>query len=66
MVSQPPREDRQDAELILEHMRSAGKPVFTVDYLTDRDKTNLVYKMSRSQGYIPYVTIRELNRIIIP
>ncbi len=55
-----------DAEIafsrdLLDRVKEAGKPVFTVDYASDPGTVASVYRMSRSFGYKPYVASRSLD-----
>ncbi len=48
---------------LLDWVKEAGKPVFTVDYGTDPAMVRSAYELSRSRGYRPYVTIRSLDSL---
>jgi cysteinyl-tRNA synthetase len=46
--------------------RDKGKPVFTVDYALQPENVASVYQMSRSLGFIPFVSNRHLDRFVPP
>ncbi len=46
--------------------RDKGKPVFTVDYALKPENVASVYQMSRSLGFIPFVSNRHLDRFVAP
>lgn len=42
-----------------------GKPVLAVDYVTGRGRVNRFYGAASAQGYVPYATVRALDRVTI-
>lgn len=44
--------------------RAAGKPVFTVDYVKEPAQVAEVYRRSREEGFVPYATVRDLDRLV--
>ncbi|MHA0044772.1 MJ1477/TM1410 family putative glycoside hydrolase [Deinococcus sp. PEB2-67] len=63
-TNQPTEAARRDA-LLADYAlwKAAGKPVFTVDYADQPDLTTRTYAQARAQGLIPYVTVREADRL---
>ena len=63
-MNQPTEAARRDA-LLADYAlwKAAGKPVFTVDYADQPDLTTRTYAQARAQGLIPYVTVREADRL---
>ena len=55
--------------LELEHhldvIRDAGKLVLTIDYATEPAQVQLVYYRARAKGYVPFTTVRGLDRLVI-
>ena len=45
--------------------KKAGKLVLTIDYATSRANVNDTYAKSRAKGYVPFATVRDLDRLII-
>lgn len=58
-------EDIAYSSALLDRIKEAGKPVFTVDYGTDPAMIRSAYALSQSHGYKPYVTIRPLDSLSI-
>lgn len=46
-------------------IRAAGKPVFAVDYCRDPARVSRFYEHARSVGFVPYATVRALDRLVI-
>ncbi len=49
----------------LDIFKQAGKIVLTIDYVTQKELIDDFYSKSRAKGYIPYATVRDLNKITI-
>lgn len=49
----------------LDRFVAAGKTVLATDYVQDPAKVADFYSRCREKGYIPYATVRDLNRIVI-
>lgn len=60
-----PAEERQYREEYLDKYRAADKLVFAVDYCRAAGNIDYVYSRARSKRYIPYCTVRDLNRLIV-
>lgn len=60
----PPDEVAYSTSL-LERARSAGKPVFTVDYVSRQSQVADVYRRSRSDGFVPYAARRDLGSLTV-
>jgi cysteinyl-tRNA synthetase len=58
-------EERQYREEYLDKYRAAGKPVFAVDYCRGAANIDYVYNRARAKGYVPYCTVRDLDRLIV-
>ena len=43
----------------------AHKPVMAIDYVTQPDKIDDFYAKAKSTGYIPYATVRNLEKLTI-
>jgi cysteinyl-tRNA synthetase len=59
---------RDETEFSLEHLgraRDAGKLVLTVDYASDAAVVAQVYRRARAQGFVPYATTRDLDRLTV-
>lgn len=63
-TNQPTEAARRDT-LLADYAlwKAAGKPVFTVDYADQPALTTRTYAQARAQGLIPYVTVREADRL---
>ena len=55
-----PDEERLD---ILNQYRDAGKPVFSIEYLTDTNKIEQYHTLCQQHQFIPYTTARELDHL---
>ena len=54
-----------ELEQYLDRFRERGKLVLTIDYATSADKVDDAYVRSTENGYVPFVTTRELDRLTI-
>lgn len=50
---------------LLDQFRQAGKKAFAVDYVTKKNKVKKLYKVARKRGFVPYATVRDLDRLTI-
>jgi cysteinyl-tRNA synthetase len=60
-----PPEVTAELEEHLERFGQAGKLVLTVDYATRRSHVDDAFARSRARGYVPLVTVRDLDRLIV-
>jgi cysteinyl-tRNA synthetase len=58
-----PAEVTRDIESYLDLFRDEGKLVLTVDYANSRSNVDDAYRRSRNKGYVPFVTVRDLDRM---
>lgn len=49
----------------LRSARAAGKCVLTVDYVSDPKKVTDAYTRSRRYGFVPYASVRALDRLVV-
>ena len=49
----------------LDYVRDAGKLVLTVDYTTQAVQVGQAYDRARAKGYVPFSTVRDLDRLVI-
>jgi len=54
-----------EVESHLDIFRRAGKLVLTVDYATTPAHVDGAYAKSHAKGYVPFVTVRDLDQLII-
>ena len=54
-----------ELERYLDRYVAAGKLVLTVDYTRRPEQIADAYQRARQRGYVPYVTVRDLNRMTI-
>lgn len=54
-----------ELEQYLDRFRERGKLVLTIDCATSADKVDDAYVRSTENGYVPFVTTRELDRLAI-
>jgi cysteinyl-tRNA synthetase, unknown class len=47
-------------------MKKAGRPVFVVDYPSNRARAELSLKRIREQGYVPYIAPKNLGTLNLP
>jgi endo-alpha-1,4-polygalactosaminidase (GH114 family) len=52
-------------ERYLDLFKHAGKLVLTVDYATTPSHVDAAYTRSQAKGYVPLVTVRDLDQLII-
>ena len=50
---------------LLNTFRNSKKIVFAIDYVETSENVSAFYTMARSEGYIPYATVRDLNTLTI-
>lgn len=46
-------------------VRAAGKPVLAVDYCRAPGRVDRFYELARSEGLVPYATVRDLDRLVV-
>lgn len=61
-----PLNRQQEVIANLDRFRRAGKVVLAIDYLLAPEKIADFYTRARARGYIPYTSVRALNRLIVP
>ena len=54
-----------ELERYLDALRNAGKLVLTVDYATRPAHVDDAYAKSLAKGYVPFVTVRDLDRLTV-
>lgn len=54
-----------EVEADLDLFRDAGKLVLTVDYATTPAYIDAAYSKSQARGYVPFVTVRDLDQLTI-
>ena len=57
--------DVDEATRYLDQFKKAGKLTMTIDYPTKAALIEEDYKRSSEKGYVPYVTVRGLDRLVI-
>ncbi len=60
-----PPEVSAELEGYLDRFRAAGKLVLTIDYATAPAHIEDAYTRARARGYVPFVTVRDLDELII-
>ncbi len=60
-----PADATAETERELDLFTQAGKLVLTVDYATTPSNVDDAYRKSRARGYVPFVTTRDLDTLII-
>jgi len=60
-----PPEVTAGLEGYLDLFKNAGKLVLTVDYATTPSHVNDAYARSQAKGYVPFVTVRHLDRLTV-
>jgi cysteinyl-tRNA synthetase len=60
-----PPEVTAEVEGYLDVFRNAGKLVLTVDYATTPAHVDDAYAKSQAKGYVPFCTVRDLDRLVI-
>ncbi len=56
---------REAKEAIMSNLLSKGNLILTLDYTENESEIDSVYNRSGCMGFIPYVSTKELNKIII-
>lgn len=54
-----------DMLALLDQFRNGGKKVLSVEYLTKGKKVKKFYNVARNRGYVPYATVRDLDRMVV-
>jgi cysteinyl-tRNA synthetase len=54
-----------ELERQLDRFRAAGRLVLTIDYATTPAHIDRAYARARARGYVPFVTVRELDQLIV-
>lgn len=49
----------------LDAFKQAGKLVLVIDYVTQKDLIDDFYSKAKAKGYVPYATVRELDKLTI-
>jgi cysteinyl-tRNA synthetase len=52
-------------ESYLDVFKNAGKPVLTIDYAATPAHIDDAYARSQAKGYVPFVTVRDLDQLTI-
>lgn len=60
-----PANETEYSEAFLLRARDAGKLILTVDYTTDPAHVATIYQRARARGFVPYATVRNLDRIVV-
>ncbi|MBI4520570.1 MAG: endo alpha-1,4 polygalactosaminidase, partial [Gemmatimonadetes bacterium] len=60
-----PANETEYSEAFLLRARDAGKLILTVDYSTDPAQVATIYQRSRARGFVPYATVRDLDRMVV-
>lgn len=60
-----PPDETEWLEGYLDRFVPAGKLVLTIDYATTPSHVADAYEKSRAKGYVPFVTVRDLDRLIV-
>jgi cysteinyl-tRNA synthetase len=61
----PPAEEHEYSYGVLKRAVDAGKFVLTVDYVSERSQIEEVYASGRASGFVPYVTVRALDKFTV-
>ncbi|MGE0713079.1 MAG: MJ1477/TM1410 family putative glycoside hydrolase [Planctomycetota bacterium] len=66
-VEERPQDPAETREVLgyAQQVRSAGKPVFSVDYCRDPTRVADAYRRARAAGLVPYSTVRALDRLVV-
>lgn len=51
---------------MLQLVKQAGRPVFVIDYLTDRGRREDARRLIEQQGFVPYIGPRNLGELWLP
>ena len=62
---QTPPAVTEELEGHLDVFRSAGKLVLTIDYASTASYVDDAYSRSRAKGYVPFVTVRDLDTLTV-
>ena len=54
-----------ELERHLDYIRDAGKLVLTIDYTTQAAQMRQGYDRARAKRYVPFSTVRDLDRLVI-
>jgi Predicted extracellular endo alpha-1,4 polygalactosaminidase or related polysaccharide hydrolase len=49
----------------LDVFKQAGKLVLVIDYVTQQNLIDDFYSKAKAKGYVPYATVRSLDRVTI-
>ncbi len=60
-----PTDFTREVERYLDKIVSRGKLVLTVDYTERPEQVSDAYRRARQRGYVPYATVRGLNRMVV-
>ena len=60
-----PTSDTEEVISYLDIFKRAGKLVLVVDYVTRQSLIDDLYGKAESRGYVPYATVRDLDRLTI-
>ena len=63
------RNSSQSVGFVLENLRrakAAGRPVFVVDYVSDRTRNADAVSRIRAEGFVPYIGPRDLAKLWLP
>jgi len=63
--ARPPKDEFEYSYGVLKQAIDAGKFVLTVDYTSEPKYVTDVYAAGRKAGFIPYVTVRDLDQLTI-
>lgn len=55
----------RDVEVLLEKAAAAGKKVLQIEYVTEEGHVEWVYERSKSRGFVPFIGVKELDRLVI-
>jgi cysteinyl-tRNA synthetase, unknown class len=56
---------QNDTIVLLNEFRDGSKKVLLTDYVTKKKKVKKFYTVARDAGFIPYATIRDLDRLVV-
>ena len=54
-----------ESERDLKRARTAGKRVFTIEYVTEAARQKIVVERCAASGFLPYFAPRDLRRLVI-
>ena len=61
----PPDDEYEYSHQVLTQALKANKFVLTVDYVSNPSDIEQVYREGRSSGFVPYVTVRALDKLTV-